>query len=297
MSHSGAVYTLQVKVKRQDEYRLLGDLDGGGQYLGDAFKGYLHELRRTNLDQTKTVACSSTRLDDHDLFAMVQHGERGLVGEIVDDTNVLRHRQVSTDSQNVKCGVLFRLPRASSLGWLCVHVNHGRSCKGLLVDALTERFRGDFSHLMLEVRPCQLAAAFRQAVDDDMVEKVTLSRLERATDRANAASAKWVPPGVGAKLALEIAAQAGHVTADLLKGALRNDRAAWDDLLRFGDIEFERAVVQVQLPNGRNKTFNLERPDAGHPLTEKLEDLRMSDGEPTEDSLRAALGKVVTDLA
>jgi hypothetical protein len=189
--HSGALYTVRVKVKRADGYKAFGDLSEDGAYLGEVLRGYMKELTVESADENRHVRCHRTTVSADDLFVRVTHGESGMVGDIVDKHGVLKTRQGLTDSQNVMGAALFRLPRKASIGWLCVHVNHRRSCKGLLVDALTERFRQDFRDLKLEVKPCQLGSAFKQAVDDGRVEKVSLVRLDRASDRANPSLDKW----------------------------------------------------------------------------------------------------------
>jgi len=45
------------------------------------------------------------------------------------------------DTQLVRHGALFRLPADATDGWLCVHSNHRRGSKGLLMDGLMDRFR------------------------------------------------------------------------------------------------------------------------------------------------------------
>jgi hypothetical protein len=295
--HSAALYTVQVKVKRKEDYRLLGDLNGEGAYLGEVIVGYTYELDVRNPDATNRVRVRRATLEEGDeVFIVVTHGQSGVVGDIVDDEDNLKTHQEETDSQNVIGAALFRLPRNGTLGWLCVHVNNRRSCKTLLTNAIKDRLKDDFRRLMLEVVPAQIGGAFLAAVNDGRIDKVSLVRMERVGDRANASTDKWVPGNVAAKLELDITAQGGiRIIPTLIRQFLGGDANAFGEILTFQDMHFDEAKVQVELSDGRARTFNIERPEAGHPITESLEGRLMpgDDGAPTEDSLLAALRDVI----
>ncbi len=63
------------------------------------------------------------------------------------------------------------------------------------------------------------------------------------------------------------------------------DSSARAEILEFGDIPFEQAKVEVEI-EGRIRTFNIETPQTGHPMTIELDELDFdSEGEPTEDSV------------
>jgi hypothetical protein len=50
------------------------------------------------------------------------------------------------------------------------------------------------------------------------------------------------------------------------------------------------------LADGSRRTFNIERPDVGHPFTEDMDGLRMVDGEPTDGSLLAGLQHALSNV-
>jgi hypothetical protein len=59
----------------------------------------------------------------------------------------------------------------------------------------------------------------------------------------------------------------------------------------------DQAKVEVQLENGTHRTFNIEKPDSGHPLTEDLFGLEFdSDGAPTAVTIFAALASMLDEL-
>lgn len=77
---------------------------------------------------------------------------------------------------------------------------------------------------------------------------------------------------------------------------LQGDQRAFGEIVEFEGIHFDEARVEVQLEDGTHRTFNIERPDAGHAFTEDITDLQMEDGEPTDMSLRAALRSALSTV-
>jgi hypothetical protein len=290
--HAAALYMVRVKVKWAPEYKALGALNEDGAYLGELLRGYMKELEVKSVDEINTIRCESAELDGDELFVTVTHGVTGIAGNLYDVNRVHKARQDVTDSHEVVGAALFRLPRNASVGWLCVHVNNRRSCKALLADALEERFKDDFPKLKLEVPASQMGAAFKQAVDQDRVEKVALVRFDRATDRANPSLDKWIEGDVDARLELDITArQRGlRLMPNLLKRYVHGETDVFGEMLIFQGMEFQQAKVAVRLSDGRRRTFNLDRIESGHPMTESIDgDVRLRDGVPTEASLLSAL--------
>jgi hypothetical protein len=123
-NHAGALYTVRARIKRSEDCRPFGDLNGDGAYLGQALLGYLDGLAASNEDNTRTVTCDSVHLRGDELEALVRHGQSGVAGDIVDKDGNHKARQTITDSQLVRCGALFRLPRDATLGWLCVRLSY-----------------------------------------------------------------------------------------------------------------------------------------------------------------------------
>ena len=75
------------------------------------------------------------------MFAVVQHGSRGVAADIVDPSGAVRLRQVPGDVQLVRTGCLFRLPPVETSGRLAVHVANGRGVKELFGQGLAVRLR------------------------------------------------------------------------------------------------------------------------------------------------------------
>lgn len=301
MSHRAAVYTVRVhKRNSPNDSRLLGDIDDNGSRLITAFKGYAEGLESETPDKLRAVRTVSSEIHGDELRLMLQHAQRGVAADIVSETGQLRIHQELNDSQRVRCGVLLQLPLNQTDGWMAVHLNNNRHVKGLLAQRLVYRFHQDFPDLTLRVAPYVLGSVLRTAVDRDKVEKVTLVKLERPSDRANADTDKWVRSDLGARVQLGIEARGrqAHVIPSLLSRFLGGDNNAYGEIVEFGGLTFDEAKVQVRLENGGTRTFNIERPETGHAFTEDLRDLDLQDdGEPTEPSLFAALRAALSTVA
>jgi len=254
-------------------------------------------------DASKIVRCVTDKADGDDLLLTFQHGQDGVAADIVGSDGSLRYHQTSEDSQLLQCACLFRLPGSERTGWLAIHVNNGRGIKGLLDKGLGSRFRAEFADRVLEITPFVLGSALEEAVRNSRVDKVRLVKLERPNDRANAATDKWVPSGAEGRLELSIAARgrAQRIITSLLSRFLteQDPRAAFGEIVEFQGMTFDEARVEVLMPNGvTRRTFNIERPDAGHAFTEDLEGLEMAnDGSPLEDSLFAALRTTLRNVS
>lgn len=301
MSHRAAVYTVRVhKRNNRDDSRLLGDIDDKGSSLITVFKGYGEGLESETSDKLREVRTVNSEIHGNELRLMLQHAQRGVAADIVSETGQLRIHQELSDAQRVRCGVLIQLPQNQTDGWMAVHLNNNRHVKGLLTQRLVYRFHQDFPDLTLRVAPYVLGSVLRAAVDRDKVEKVTLIKLERPSDRANADTDKWVRSDLGARVQLGIEARGrqAHVIPNLLSRFLGGDNNAYGEIVEFGGLTFDEAKVQVRLEDGATRTFNIERPETGHAFTEDLRNLDLQDdGEPTEVSLFAALRAALSTVA
>jgi hypothetical protein len=297
MAHRVALYTVRVKERYQD-YRLLGDIDQAGTYLLEALDSYLNGFDIQSADGERVLRCVEYEVDNSDLLATMQHGQSGVAADIVDQQGHQRLRQVWTDTQLLRCGCLFRIPQAQDIGWLAAHVNNNRGIKGLLEVGLYDRFRNQFDDLILEIRPFVRASALVEAIDAGLLKKVKLIRYEKPNDRADAATDKWVQSGDFGKLELDISmkSRGKKLKADLIRRFLHGEASAIDDIVEFAGMTFEQAKVEVEI-EGTVRTFNIESPTSGHPMTVDLDDLQFDDdGEPSAESvygaLRDALGLV-----
>ena len=301
MAHRAAVYMVRVKRsrKQKDKHRLLGNIDDAGTYLGDRLVAYLSDPDFTapSEDGSKLVRCASAARDGEDVEAIMLQGQNGVVADLFDEKNQPKAHQVATDTHQIRCGVLFRLPPAQEIGWLAVHSNYGRSAKGLMTVALNKAFREDFPDLAIEIAPYVDEAALMKAVEQDRLNKVKLVRYEEPDDRAAAATDKWVEADAIGRLELTISApeHAKRLMSGLVSKFFR-DRSSenFNSIVVFENIRFDEAKVEVQLPNGDQRTFNIEKPESGHAFSEDLSGLSYDDeGEPTEASLFSALATIL----
>ncbi len=121
MGQRAALYTVRVKraYKRDDKYRVFGDFDGAGSYLGDVLDGYLSAQGFVGVsnDNTKFVQCESSTLNGDDLETLLLHGQSGQVADIFDAAGNFRIHQDADDVHRVRCAALFRLhPDRGALG-------------------------------------------------------------------------------------------------------------------------------------------------------------------------------------
>jgi hypothetical protein len=199
----------------------------------------------------------------------------------------------------MRCAALLRLPPAGRTGWLAAHSNNGRAVKGLMDKGIREKFREHYPQLILEISPLVLSSVLDTAIEENRIDKVKLRKLERATD-IGAGAGKWVDEGVNAKIELSItpSGKAKHILTALPRRFLRGDESAFGEIVQFEGMQFDEARIEVTLPDGSRRTFNIEHPDQGHPFTEEItEQLQMIDGEPTDGSLRVALSGALADVS
>lgn len=297
MGHTAAVYKVRVRGSgrgRTTEFFPFGDIDDEGTDLAEVLIGYLNGLVEESESREKTVSCTSATLTaTRDLQVLLQHGQTGVAADIVGPGGAHRIRQHVVDTQNVKCGALFRLPLDADMGWLAVHVNNGRGVKGLLCSRLASDFRDDFSKRVLDIEPCVSGAVLRQALEDERMDKVKLVRTVQANDIGNPAR-KWVPGGTIGKIELDISGK--RMMVDRVKRFLNGDDHLFNEIVTYEGLVFDEAKVEVQLEGGGRRTYNIAKPESGHPMTVDLEHLRLQDGDPTDRSLFRALGDVLDEL-
>jgi hypothetical protein len=125
----------------------------------------------------------------------------------------------------------------------------------------------------------------------------------RPDDRAVAANTKWVPAGEWGSYELKIKGERGHrLTPKLLRDYMNADGVkkgqAFSEIVEFEGMTFDEVKVEVELENGTRRTFNLEKPSSGHPMTIDLENLKLDkDQEPTEASVFVALRAALDEVA
>ena len=281
MSDRAALYTVSVRSQSRGSGPLpLGDL---GRVLAGILDGF------SETSGGRVVRVLEVERDADDVFAVIQHGARGVAADIVDPSGALRLRQVPDDVQLVRTGCLFRLPAAQTAGRLAVHVSNGRGVKELLGQAVGARFRVLQPGLVLEVERLGQSEALQAAVAAGRVE-----RLRLVGGGAIADAGRWVT-GEAARVELGVSARGAGLRPELIQRHLRGDKAALPEILRFAGVTFEHASVGVRLDDGSRRLFDLERPEAGPPAARLLEGIVVdAAGEPTGSSLLAALRAVVS---
>jgi len=186
------------------------------------------------------------------------------------------------------------------MGVLAAHINNGRGVKTLLHRGITTGLLEQYPDVTLHLRPYTPRSVLDAAIEQGRIEKVTLVRYERPQDRAIAATDKWVRSGQIGRLELKITAVGrGERLKNALLRRFQHDQSVRQEIVEFEGLTFDEASVEVVLPDNGHKTYNIEEPDAGHPITAELTNLTFDDdGDPTAESLSAALkaaaGQVVT---
>jgi hypothetical protein len=277
MSDRAALYT--VSLRSRTHPLPLGD-------LGDVLAGVLDGFTETS--GARVVRVLDVERDGDDVFAVVQHGARGVAADIVDPSGAVRLRQVPGDVQLVRTGCLFRLPAAETSGRLAVHVANGRGVKELFGQGLAARLR--------ELRPGVTLAIERLGQPEALQASVAAGRVERLRlvgGPSIADTDHWVEGGP-ARVQLEVSARAGLRPA-LIERHLRGDTTALPEILRFAGLTFDHASVGVRLDDGSRRLFDLARPESGPPAARLLVGIVLDEaGEPTGASLLAALRAIVS---
>jgi hypothetical protein len=278
MSDRAALYTVVLRSRTQA--LPLGD-------LGDVLAGILDGFSETS--GARVVKVLEVNRDGDDVFAIVQHGSRGVAADIVDQAGAVRLRQVPGDVQLVRTGCLFRLPPAETTGLLAVHVMNGRGVKQLFGQGLATRLRALRPEVSLAIERLGQPQALRAAVAAGRVEKLRLVGGSSISD-----AGRWVV-GDRARVQLEVSRRGGELQPALIEEHLRGDKAALSQILRFAGLQFDHASVGVRLDDGSRRLFDLARPESGPPAARVLEGIVLDDaGEPTAASLLAALRAVVS---
>jgi hypothetical protein len=281
MSDRAALYAVTVRPRTRGSAPLpLGD-------LGDMLAGILDGFSETS--GPRVVRVLEVARDGDDLFAVVQHGARGVAADIVDASGAVRLRQMPEDVQLVRTGCLFRLPPGETAGRLAVHVSNGRGVKELFGEGLATRFHSLRPGMVLAIERVGQPEALQAAVAAGRVEKLRLVGGPAIAD-----AGRWVA-GETARVELAVSARGSGLRPTLIERHLRGDRSALPEILRFAGLTFEHASVGVRLDDGSRRLFDLARPEAGPPAARVLDGIVLDDaGEPTGASLLVALRAVVS---
>lgn len=293
MSHRAAIYLLCVHPSgRPDDHRLLGDFDDQGTSLLDVLKNILPDVRYEN--DNRKLRYQSSRIEGDDLMVMFEHCQTGIDAQIRNEIGETRYHQLVKDSQDVEVGSLFRLHPNDRTGYVAIHIPDRRGIKSMLFAALSVRFRAQFDGLVLTMTPFVMESTLRKAIDEDRIQTVTLVRRVQPSDRADLGIAQWVHSNTIGKIKLTIGANVGGKAMSLITEPLRrflaNEPGAREAIVEFKDMTFDEAKVEIRQTTG-TRTFNIEHPESGHPLTETI-DLPRNE-KPTDDAIFAGLAEAL----
>jgi len=301
MAHRATVYSVRVhKRNHPTEFLPLGALDEKARYLGDFLKDVLNPKTFSapdDLDEREAI-CEHRKFaegNDSDLQAIFFAGERGVRANIVGKDGQTRLQQMPSDTQMLRCGSLFRLPKTETVGWWACHVNAGRGIKTLVAPILIERFAKEFPELILTIDPVINEKAFATALEEGKLLSATLSKYEKSSDIAD--GDKWSAKDTGLKFDLSIKPDRGKRLPSLLAfKAFKNDKAALKNVVEFRGFGFDSASFEVELADGIKRSYNTARPEGGHPFSQFIEPALEQDGNPQDASLFTELAGVIAEL-
>lgn len=270
---------------------LLGDIDDHGSALMDSLETYVSSVNITV--DTKRLRYLSSKVEGDELLAIFENGQAGVDAIIRTKTGETKAHQEIDDSQDIECGCLFHLPRNSRTGWLALHVPNRRGIKTLLGTHIRRLFREQFPELNLEITPVVLESALKQAIDQNLIEKVTLVKRVDPSDRAMEGIDQWVGEEDYGKIQVVIGARLkGRAQALLphqVRRYLEGDTAALRSIVAFRGMTFDEAKVTVH-QGDTTRTFNIEQLESGHPLTE---DMHLGPGKPSPEQIFTGLRRAL----
>lgn len=271
MGHRVALYHVQVRPHRDTtDWRLLGDYDQAGRWLGEVLRSSLLPFDRTNRDGSVTARFEAElpELGDDQVGASFLSGRSGMVS-VISKPGGTPFDRTPDHFEEMRTAVLFDLPRGKDSGRLAVHIPEGRSIKGLIDRALTERLSQD--QFSLKLNPVVPASALRSAVDRNAVESVKLIKRAPARSERFADAAQWGDEEVD-RLQLTVASKRNRkLKNEPLKKFLEDPSDAnRKNLYEFHGLLFDEVGVEVDMPDGSRRTFFVEPRPGGHPMTADL---------------------------
>jgi hypothetical protein len=299
LSHRAAIYRVKVRpYQKRESWRLLGDYDESGTWLGDTISTALNRLEESNKENTLTARfeASLPSLGSEQVGATFLSGRSGITSVISRQGKHLIDRQPS-DSEEMRTAVLFALPRRKDAGRLIVHVPEGRSIKTLVQNAVKRELSA--AQYVIEMNPIVPADALLAAIERDAIESVTYVKLQPALDDKFKAAADWGEEEVD-RLELSLRSKRnmrlrGHRLRRFLEMSSQETRKT---IFEFQDLAFDEVRVEVEMPDGTRRSFYVGAQSGGHPLTQGI---AVSEAETDShgakaDVLSRELGKVAKSV-
>ncbi len=288
VSHRAAVYRFYVWADgARREPCLLGDLDGHGTSLQDVIANYMPSFISHNHDKSRGIHCCTVDSQGIETFLVLCHDEKGVASEIHDGSRVVRRSLASTE--HVRCGVLFRFPPSGLAGSLAVHVNNGRDVMAFLENGLQALLAK--TGRILEFMPHVVGKVMEQAMKQDSLGMRDVVKFGAPADPAAAVAEPWINLGRVARYGVRFAPR--HAAVERLLGSLPpplqpQAHQPFGDFVEIRGAARGEVAIDVEA-GGALHRYNLERPEAGHAVTEEMIGLQIEDGQLTEISLLAAL--------
>ena len=274
MSHRAALYTVRVRPHgERDEWRPLGNYDDRGTWAGTTIAAALASLNDPNWDETVHVRFDSVLpcANPNHVGISFLSGKSGITSVIERDGEEPFHR-LPDHSEEIRTAVLFNLPRPRIDGLMALHIPHNRSCKSILEGVLRTAFGDDY---MIELNPIVPRAAYREAVEQNRISKVTLVKRNPTADDQFLDAAQWGPDEVDRLELIITSRRRQRLFGDPIRRFLDNpDDPKSKQIIEFEGLEFDALKVTVDMPEGNTRTFHLEALDAlsgGHPITYELD--------------------------
>lgn len=278
----------------------LGNFDNKGADLATVLDGYFSGGFSAGGGAKSVMAIESSLAGakNDEVRVMFQQGQSGEVVDIRRGGSI-DYEQNANDTSEVRCGSVFYLPGAQSMGFWAAHTPHNRKAKSLIAAELERLFHEQFPDFRLEISPCVLGSAIDEAVKKGAIEKVTLTRLDHASDRRDALTDDWIRHELPAHVQVAIWAGEGRrlLAGRIQRFMLKHDAAAFGEIVEFNGVHFDTAKVEIELPNGKKRIVNIEKPDGGAAFSLELDKLPVtSRGEPQSEGLFAALRKSIDEM-
>jgi hypothetical protein len=123
---------------------------------------------------------------------------------------------------------------------------------------------------------------------------VSLLKHDQSSDIAD--RGKWVRDDAGVKLALEIKPERGNrLIPDLIRKHLAGE-GTYGQIIEFGGLDFDSAKCKVELPDGTQRTFNIDAPENGHAMSQDIDPATRDDDDLDTDSLFSELRGVIEEM-
>jgi hypothetical protein len=298
VSHRAAIYMLRVRRRYAGgDHHLFGDWDDqGGGWFGDVVLSSLRGLNATDRNgEVRTVyEADLPNLNQNEVGVSVRGG-RGGVTSVLEKPGEAPFARTPAHLEHMRSGVVFKLPKGASQGWVAVHSPHGHGAKGVIERHLAVRC--SVGGCTMELTPVIPMNALRAAVEQDLVEKVTLIKHQPGSSDEFGDSSKWGEEVD--RLELDVFAKrskklGGGPLVNFLENPSPANRRA---VVELAGLTFDEVAVRVQLEDGLIRTYWIDRPERGFPVSVDLGGLKDYDElGPSGADIAAGLKSALTTV-